>query len=140
MRKILLASVLTAPLLVGLAAAPATAAPGKSTSPAQICKTMQVPAGPTGELAPLSGEGGYFSKLGGCASTVAQGGLEDGGAQLSARTTRAGYVQTCQLIREVEGFPFDFGYGFIPFDQEVASIGECADVLTRIHTFMPPMS
>ena len=135
MRKALIASVLTAPLLVGLAAAPATAAPSKS--PAQTCKTMQVPAGPTGELAPLFGEGGYFSKLGGCASTVAQGGLEDGGAQLSARTTRAGYVQTCQLIREVEGFPFDFGYPFIPFDQDVASIGECADVLKKIHNFMP---
>ncbi len=132
MRKALIASILAAPLLVGLAASPATAAPGKS--PAQTCKTMQVPGGPNGELGPLVGEGGYFFKQGGCASTVAHGGLDDP-SQLSALTTRAGYVHTCQLIRRDEGFPFDFGYTFIPFDQEVFSIGQCADVLKRIHNF-----
>lgn len=131
MRKTLIASVLAAPLLVAAAATPATAA--SSSSPAQTCKTG-VLAGPFGEV-PLTGEGGYFFKQGGCASTVAAGGLDGGPAQLSALTSRAGYVQTCQLIREVEGFPFDFGYPFIPFDQEVASIGECADVLKMIHNF-----
>jgi len=42
-------------------------------------------------------------------------------------------VQTCQLIREVEGFPFDFGYPFGPQPQVVSSIPQCAQLLKAIH-------
>ena len=81
---------------VGGFAAPALA--DTSSSPAQICKTTVTPDGPLVSDVPFEG---YFYRVGGCASTVAHGGLDNGGANLSALTTQAGYVQTCQAIKSV---------------------------------------
>ena len=124
--------------LVGAVATPASAAP--AGGPGQICTTAELPPFmPGGEATPLTGPGGYFAKVGGCASSVAHGAYVVGSPFVSSSlTTRAGYVQTCQVIREVEGFPFDFGYGVLP-DETVGSIGECATTLREIHVLFEEM-
>ncbi len=135
MKKILLAAALGAGLATTGLAAPAWATP---QSPAQTCKTGTVTAGPEGPQA-LTGPGGYFYKQGGCASSVAHGALDNGGVNLSALTTQAGYVQTCQLIRSRNDYPAingeaaHFGLNVPP----ASSIPTCVTVLTALHAAIP---
>jgi len=105
---------LAIPVATAALAVPASAAP--DSSPGGTCTSGLVGTGPEA----------LFSKQGGCASSVAQGGLETG------EISRAGYVQQCQVIRAVEGFPFDFGYG-APGEFEVRNIGGCATLLQFFH-------
>lgn len=134
MKKALLAVALGAGLATTGLAAPAWAAP---QSPAQTCKTMSI-NGPEGPQ-PLTGPGGYFFKQGGCASSVAHGALDNSGANLSALTTQAGYVQTCQLIRSRNDYPVingeaaQFGLHVPP----ASSIPNCLTVLRALHAAFP---
>jgi hypothetical protein len=116
------------------AAAGKSGAEGAAKAPGQVCKgTAEL----FGQQVQLVGE--LFAKQGGCASTVVTGALEHP-EHLSSMISRAGYVQQCQIIRQAEGFPFDFGYDFLPIeDQDVASIGECASVLREIHVLFEQM-
>ena len=102
------------PMATAALALPASAAP--DASPGRTCKSGLVGSAPEA----------LFSKQGGCFSTVAQGGLVTG------KITRAGYVQQFQVIRSIEGFPFDFGYG-APGEYTVRNIGECATLLQFFH-------
>jgi hypothetical protein len=77
----------------GLAVLPATgAAAAPSAAPPAVCAADDM----------LGSGPGQFSKLGGCASTVATAGAKSGS------TTRAGYFQQCQVIRYGRGLPLDF--------------------------------
>lgn len=134
MKKALLAVALGAGLAATGMAAPASAAPQR---PGQTCKTMII-NGPEGPQ-PLTGPGGYFYKQGGCASSVAHGALDNGGINLSALTTQAGYVQTCQLIRSrhdygvINGEAAQFGLDVPP----ASSIPTCVTVLRALHAAFP---
>lgn len=134
MKKTLIAAALGAGLATTGLAAPAWATP---QSPAQTCQTGTV-AGPDGTQA-LTGPGGYFYKQGGCVSSAAHGALDNGGADLSALTTQAGYVQTCQLIRSRNDYPAingeaaQLGLNVPP----ASSIPTCITVLTALHAAIP---
>lgn len=134
MKKTLLAVALGAGLATTGLAAPASAA---TQSPAQTCKTGSI-SGPDGTQS-LTGPGGYFYKQGGCASSVAHGAVDNGGVNLSALTTQAGYVQTCQLIRSVGDYPAINGEA-AQFRLDVppaTSIPTCVTVLRALHAAIP---
>jgi hypothetical protein len=122
---------LGAGLIAAGVAMPAAAA---AQSPGTTCQTGSI-QGPDGSL-PLTGPGGYFYKQGGCASSVAHGALDNNGANLSALTTQAGYVQTCQLIRSVGDYPAingeaaQFGLNVPP----ATNIPTCVVVLRALHS------
>jgi hypothetical protein len=126
MKKVLAAAAV-ATVASGLAVLPATGAvAAPKPAPPKVCVDL-------GLLG--SGEEALFSKMGGCASSVATGGLETG------VITRAGYVQQCQLIRSRYGWgTFTFDYPFLALlplpsdgDWTLSSLPDCAETLQIIH-------
>lgn len=145
MRKSHAAIAVTVGALAALgAAAPAMA--DSSSSPAQTCRATQIPAGPNGEVAPLLGMpgvpfSGYFYRMGGCASSLAHGALDNSGANLSALTTQAGYVQTCQAITAAEGSWDGLAAeasAILNTPTTIANLNQCTDVLKAVHLAPPP--
>lgn len=146
MRTTRTALAVTAGALAVLATAAAPALADTGTSPAQTCKTAQIPGGPEGQLAPLLGTpgvpfSGYFYRVGGCASSLAHGALDNGGTNLSALTTQAGYVQTCQAITAAEGTwdgLAEEASFILNMPVTISSLNQCTVVLRAVHLAAPP--
>lgn len=134
----LVGTALGAGLALAVAAPTAASAAPASPSPAQICKTGMSPYG--GALLSGTPFEGYFYKMGGCASSVAHGALNDGGLHLSALTTRAGYIQTCQAIKSVGDWAglADEASMFTGQTFTINTLPQCADVLQLVHSLPAP--
>lgn len=128
-KRHLTAALVGAGLAVAGVASPAAAA---SSSPAKTCRTGTV------QGMPLLGqpEIGYFAKLGGCASSVAHGALNNDAVNLSALTTQAGYVQTCQAAKALGDWPAIAGEYtmFTRIQTTINNLPQCVGVLRALHS------